>query len=63
MEVTVHPRLCQNLRRFALLQGALVLLLGLGVLSAFYPAWNPWRNPWVQQAGERAGWWSYDVQK
>ncbi len=37
------------------------VLLGFGVLSVFYPACNPWRNPWVQQAGERAGWWSYDV--
>ncbi len=39
------------------------LLLGMSVLSAFYPAWNPWRSPWVQQLCERAGWVSYDVQR
>lgn len=36
-------------------------LLGLSVLSAFYPAWNPWRSPWVLQWCERAGWVSYDL--
>lgn len=36
------------------------VLLGMSVLSVFYPAWNPWRSPWVQQLGERAGWMSYD---
>jgi hypothetical protein len=38
-----------------------VFLLGMSVLSVFYPAWNPWRTPWVQQLAERAGWMSYDV--
>jgi hypothetical protein len=37
------------------------LLLGMSVLSVFYPAWNPWRSPWVQQLCERAGLISYDV--
>ncbi|MCU0703874.1 MAG: hypothetical protein MUF18_07835 [Fimbriiglobus sp.] len=37
------------------------LLLGMSVLSVFYPAWNPWRSPWVQQLCERAGWVSYEV--
>ncbi len=23
------------------------LLLGLSVLSVSYPAWNPWRHPWL----------------
>lgn len=30
-------------------------LLGFGVLSVFYPAWNPWRNPWVLQLLEYQG--------
>lgn len=25
------------------------VLLGLSVLSVFYPAWNPWRPPWIEQ--------------
>jgi hypothetical protein len=37
------------------------VLLGLSVLSVFYPAWNPWRSPWLLQWFERAGWVSYDV--
>lgn len=37
------------------------VLLGMSVLSVFYPAWNPWRSPWVQQLCERAGWVSYEV--
>jgi hypothetical protein len=36
-------------------------LLGFSVLSVFYPAWNPWRSPWVQQLCERAGWVSYEL--
>ena len=36
-------------------------VLGLSVLSAFYPAWNPWRSPWLMQLCERAGWVSYEV--
>ncbi len=36
-------------------------LLGMSVLSVFYPAWNPWRSPWIQQLCERAGWMSYEV--
>lgn len=30
-------------------------LLGFSVLSVFYPAWNPWRSPWVLQFAERQG--------
>ena len=37
------------------------LLLGFSVLSVFYPAWNPWRSPWVLQLCERAGWVSYEI--
>ena len=39
------------------------LLLGVSALSAFYPAWNPWRSPWVMQAGERLHWWNYEAPK
>ena len=35
------------------------VLLGLSVLSAFYPAWNPWRPPWVMQLMEFTGWLRY----
>jgi len=35
-------------------------LLGFSVLSAFYPAWNPWRNPWILQALERLEIVNYD---
>ncbi len=34
-------------------------LLGMSVLSAFYPAWNPWRPPWILQMCERYGWVNY----
>jgi hypothetical protein len=39
------------------------VLLGFGVMSAFYPAWNPWRPPWIQQLCERAGWVSYEIDR
>ncbi len=35
------------------------VLLGLSVLSAFYPAWNPWRPSWIQQLCELTGWVRY----
>ncbi len=35
------------------------VLLGASVLSVFYPAWNPWRNPWILQLMEYAGWLRY----
>jgi hypothetical protein len=35
------------------------LLLGASVLSVFYPAWNPWRNPWIMQLLEFKGWLRY----
>ena len=31
------------------------VLLGFSVLSVFYPAWNPWRSPWIQQMLEFRG--------
>lgn len=44
--------------RLARSQGGRLLaagLFGFGVLSAFYPAWNPWRNPWILQLLEFTG--------
>lgn len=35
------------------------VLLGLSVLSVFYPAWNPWRPPWLLQWMEYMGWVRY----
>jgi hypothetical protein len=34
------------------------LLLGMSVLSAAYPTWNPWTSPWIEQALRHAGWMS-----
>ena len=28
-------------------RGFAYLLLGISVFSASYPAWNPWRHPWL----------------
>jgi hypothetical protein len=36
-----------------------LVLLGFSVLSVFYPAWNPWRPPWILQLCERTGWAGY----
>lgn len=35
------------------------VLLGASVLSVFYPAWNPWRPPWVLQWLEFNNWLRY----
>jgi hypothetical protein len=37
------------------------VLLGLSVLSVFYPAWNPWRQPWIQHFYETMDWVDYDA--
>jgi hypothetical protein len=34
-------------------------LLGLSVLSVSYPAWNPWRHPWLYNFFESQGWVRY----
>jgi hypothetical protein len=31
------------------------VLLGFSVLSVFYPAWNPWRHPWILNLMEFTG--------
>jgi hypothetical protein len=36
-------------------RGLAAVLLGLSVMSVFYPAWNPWRPPWILQWMEFTG--------
>ena len=40
-------------------RGLACALLGLSVFSAAFPAWNPWRHPWLYQALEAWGWPGY----
>jgi hypothetical protein len=40
-------------------RGFAAVLLGASALSVFYPAWNPWRNPWSLQVLEFNGWLRY----
>jgi hypothetical protein len=35
------------------------VFLGLSVLSVSYPAWNPWRHPWIYNWMEAQGWIRY----
>jgi hypothetical protein len=35
------------------------VFLGLSVLSVSYPAWNPWRHPWIYNWMEAQGWIAY----
>src|SRR5262249_14411594 len=35
------------------------VLLTLSVLSASYPAWNPWRHPWIYRWMDAQGWIPY----
>jgi hypothetical protein len=35
------------------------LMLGVSILSVSYPAWNPWRHPWLYNLMEAAGWARY----
>lgn len=44
-------------RRWGRLVG--YVLLGVSVMSVSYPAWNPWRHPWLYNALESAGWIQY----
>jgi hypothetical protein len=40
-------------------RGLAYLLLGFSVLSVSYPAWNPWRHPWIYRLMEAMGWPGY----
>jgi hypothetical protein len=39
-----------------LLRGLGWLMLGLSVLSASYPTWNPWTHPWLLNYLHYMGW-------
>jgi hypothetical protein len=40
-------------------RGVGYVLLGLSVLSVSYPAWNPWRHPWIYDFMNWQGWIQY----
>jgi hypothetical protein len=40
-------------------RGIGLLLLAISVFSASYPAWNPWRHPWLYNFMENQGWIKY----
>jgi hypothetical protein len=42
--------------RTRLRRGLALLLLGLSVLSATYPTWNPWTHPWILNFMLDQGW-------
>ena len=35
------------------------LLLAVSVMSMSYPAWNPWRHPWIYRLMDESGWIPY----
>ncbi|MEC8338293.1 MAG: hypothetical protein VXZ84_09145, partial [Planctomycetota bacterium] len=37
-------------------KGLLGTLLFLSVMSASYPTWNPWVQPWIYEAAQHFGW-------
>lgn len=37
-------------------RGLVLLLVGLSVLSASYPTWNPWTHPWLWDLWKALGW-------
>ncbi len=40
-------------------RGLAYALLGLSILSVSFPAWNPWRHPWLYRLMEALGWPGY----
>jgi hypothetical protein len=40
-------------------RGLSYVLLGVSVFSATFPAWNPWRMPWIYRLMEEFGWKGY----
>jgi hypothetical protein len=42
--------------RRAWTRGAALVLLALSVISASYPTWNPWTNPWLMDFFHYLGW-------
>jgi hypothetical protein len=35
-----------------------LILMALSIVSVSFPAWNPWRHPWIYRFLEDWGWWS-----
>jgi hypothetical protein len=35
------------------------VLLAMSIFSVSYPAWNPWRHPWIYDLGQTLGWIGY----
>jgi hypothetical protein len=35
------------------------VLLAISVLSVHYPAWNPWRHPWLYDFMQTQDWLKY----
>ena len=40
-------------------RGLGLVLLAVSALSVSYPAWNPWRHPWLYNLFEALGWIHY----
>jgi hypothetical protein len=40
-------------------RGLAYALLALSIVSVSFPAWNPWRHPWIYQLMEALGWPGY----
>jgi hypothetical protein len=53
--VLALPAAADRLAKSRFWRGVLAVLLALSVLSVFYPAWNPWRSPWLLQWMEWTG--------
>lgn len=53
--VLMIPPAADRLAGSRLGRGLAAVLLGASVLAAFYPAWNPWRPPWLLQWMEVTG--------
>lgn len=54
---TLHAT--DRLARIAAARWIAGVLLGVSIFSVYYPAWNPWRAPWILQLCEVNGWVRY----
>ncbi|MCI0700278.1 MAG: hypothetical protein L0241_04270 [Planctomycetia bacterium] len=57
--VLAVPPIADRLSRSTVGRLVCAVLLGASIFSVFYPAWNPWRNPWILQWLEFKGWLQY----
>lgn len=56
--IAMAPR-CDRLANIRWARWLAYALLALSIFSAAYPAWNPWRHPWLFDLLERLGWVRY----